>query len=80
MPVANMPPSTPMQRPAQPRMTRWIVFTAECSSSLIGVNIGYTFRGVITNFQVQSDDAAQRILDAGAYTAHELYAGVVIRY
>lgn len=49
-------------------------------SRLIGVNIGYTFRGVITNFQVQSDDAAQRILDAGAYTAHELYAGVVIRY
>lgn len=49
-------------------------------SRLIGINVGYRFRGVITNFQVQADDASARILDAGAYTAHELFAGAVIRY
>ena len=47
-------------------------------SRLIGMDIGYRFRGVITNYRISSlnDD----IIDLGAYSAHEIFAGVVLRY
>lgn len=48
-------------------------------SRLIGVEVGYTLRGVLTNFRIEStqNDA---VLDVGAYTAHEIFAGLAIRY
>mgnify|MGYP002629056695 CR=1 FL=1 len=48
-------------------------------SRLIGVQVGYTMRGVITNFRIQSsvDDS---VLDVGAYIAHEIFAGISLRY
>ncbi|MCO4761600.1 MAG: outer membrane beta-barrel protein [Myxococcales bacterium] len=47
-------------------------------SRLIGVQVGYTLRGVITNFKITSAD--DRVLDVGAFMAHEIYAGLSIRY
>lgn len=48
-------------------------------SRLIGVQIGYRLRGVITNFRIESsvDDS---VLDVGAFTAHEIFAGLALRY
>ena len=48
-------------------------------SRLIAINLGYQLRGVVTNFKIQSQ-GDNRLLDAGAYTANELFAGVTIRY
>ena len=48
-------------------------------SRLIGVHVGYTLRGVITDFRIQSS-VNQAVLDVGAYTAHEIFAGVSLRY
>ncbi len=50
------------------------------ASRLLALNLGYQVRGVITNYQLLANDASQRILDVGAYMAHEIFAGVVVRY
>lgn len=52
-------------------------------SRLIGLNVGYLLRGVQTPFriigQTGSSNAGQ-VLDAGAFIAHEISAGVTLRY
>ncbi len=47
-------------------------------SRLMGMDIGYRYRGVLTSYRVSSlqDD----IIDLGAYSAHEIFAGVTLRY
>ena len=47
-------------------------------SRLMGMDIGYRFRGVVTTYRISSlqDD----IIDLGAYSAHEIFAGVTLRY
>ena len=46
---------------------------------LIGMNVGYTLRSLQTNFKVLSKkDSA--ILDVGAFTGHEIFANLVLRY
>lgn len=47
---------------------------------LVGMNIGWTMRKVITNFKVLSAANTNLVLDVGEYTAHEIYATVVLRY
>ena len=46
---------------------------------LIGMNIGWTMRSVLTNFKVVASDK-KTILDSGAFTAHEIFAAVTLRY
>ena len=46
---------------------------------LIGLTVGYTVRGVVTNFRIESTQT-NKVLDVGAYVAHEIFAGVAIRY
>lgn len=48
-------------------------------SRLIAINLGYQLRGVVTNFKIQAQ-GDNRLLDAGAYTANEIFAGVTVRY
>lgn len=48
-------------------------------SRLLAINLGYQLRGVVTNFKIQSQ-GDDRLLDAGAYTANEIFAGVTVRY
>lgn len=48
-------------------------------SRLIGVHVGYTLRGVVTDFRIQSN-LNNAVLDVGAYTAHEIFAGISLRY
>jgi hypothetical protein len=50
------------------------------ASRMLAVNLGYQFRGVLTNYKIQTIDASRRILDVGAYAAHEVFAGAVVRY
>jgi len=45
---------------------------------LVGMNIGYLLRSVQTKFKVLSNSGA--VLDVGQYTAHEIYASLVLRY
>ncbi len=45
---------------------------------LVSVQVGYRVRGVFTSFKVTAVDAS--VLDVGAYTAHEIQAGVTLRY
>ncbi|MBI5609797.1 MAG: hypothetical protein HY902_13075 [Deltaproteobacteria bacterium] len=47
---------------------------------LVGMNIGWNMRKVITNFKVLSAANSSLVLDVGEYTAHEIYATVVLRY
>ncbi len=47
---------------------------------LVGMNIGWTMRKVITSFKVLSASNTNLVLDVGEYTAHEIYATVVLRY
>jgi hypothetical protein len=52
-------------------------------SRLIAVNIGYRLRGVQTPFRVLGKAGtpdAGKVLDAGSYIAHEMAAGVTLRY
>jgi hypothetical protein len=52
-------------------------------SRLIAVNIGYRLRGVQTPFRVlgkAGTASAGKVLDAGSYMAHEMAAGVTLRY
>ncbi len=46
---------------------------------LLSMNIGYTLRSVLTNFKVVSK-TNKNVLDAGAYTGHEIFASVSLRY
>ncbi len=46
---------------------------------LIGMNIGWTMRSVQTNFKVVANDK-KTILDSGAFTGHEIFAAVTLRY
>ncbi len=46
---------------------------------LIGMNIGYTLRSVRTNFKIKSKITGIA-LDVGEYTAHELFASLILRY
>lgn len=47
-------------------------------SRYVGLSIGYNLRSVITPFKLTSSTAS--ILDAGEYTAHEMFASVTARY
>ena len=47
-------------------------------SRLIGMSIGYRFRGVLTSYRVSS--LSDSVIDLGAYSAHEISAGVSLRY
>ncbi len=47
-------------------------------SRMLSANLGYQLRGVSTDFKLASTDG--RVLDAGAYLAHEIFAGVSVRY
>jgi hypothetical protein len=50
-------------------------------SRAFGVGIGYTLRGIVSDFKITASGAQQgQVLDASAYTAHELFAGVSVRY
>lgn len=46
---------------------------------LIGLNIGWQMRSVITNFKVVGNDK-KTVLDSGAFTGHEIFASVNLRY
>jgi len=46
---------------------------------LLSMNIGYTLRSVQTNFKVVSK-TNKAVLDAGAYTGHEIFASLALRY
>lgn len=46
---------------------------------LIGMNIGWNMRSVQTNFKVVANDK-KTVLDSGAYTGHEIFATVTLRY
>ncbi len=47
-------------------------------SRLMGMDIGYRFRGVVTTYRISS--LQNDIIDLGAYSAHEIFAGVTLRY
>lgn len=49
---------------------------------LVSMDIGYQLRSVITDYQISSVGlaAGDRILDVGAYTAHEIFASLTLRY
>jgi len=46
---------------------------------LVGMTVGYTVRGVLTNFRIESTQS-DKVLDVGAYVAHEIFAGLALRY
>lgn len=48
-------------------------------SRVLGLSLGYQFRGIVSDFKIENADRS-KILDAGAYTAHEIFAGVIARY
>lgn len=48
-------------------------------SRFIGLGVGYTLRSVITPFKLTSASTTG-LLDAGEYTAHEIFATVTARY
>ncbi|MFZ4577265.1 MAG: hypothetical protein ACOYOB_02625 [Myxococcota bacterium] len=47
---------------------------------LVGMDIGYQLRSVATDYKVTALDAKRRLIDSGAFLAHELYAGITLRY
>lgn len=47
-------------------------------SRYVGLQIGYVLRSVVTGFKLTS--ASTAVLDAGEYTAHEMFASVIGRY
>ncbi len=47
---------------------------------LVGMDIGYQLRSVVTDYKVTALDAKRRLIDSGAFLAHELYAGITLRY
>ncbi len=54
-------------------------------SRLLAVDLGYALRQVITGYKVCLNDCtvvsnANRVLDVGAYQAHEIFATVTVRY
>lgn len=52
-------------------------------SRLIGINVGYLLRGVQTPFRIigqTGSSSAGQVLDAGSFIAHEVSAGITLRY
>ncbi len=47
---------------------------------LMSMNIGYNLRSVQTNFKIRAGGVTGAVLDTGAYTAHELFATLFLRY
>lgn len=49
---------------------------------LVSMSVGYTLRSLITDFKISQNvgNQAGKILDVGAYTGHEIYASLVLRY
>ncbi len=47
---------------------------------LVGMNVGWNMRKVITNFKVLSAANPSLVLDVGEYTAHEIFATLFARY
>jgi hypothetical protein len=46
----------------------------------MSMNIGYNLRSVQTNFKIRAGGVTGAVLDTGAYTAHELFATLFLRY